>query len=194
MIMEVISILLGVILFSATGYGYGGIALYRFSYLVDIPSLVIVLVFTVPVLFKSGVWKDFKRAWRLLRKNYICHLSELRRTLDVVEMMQKQVIYAGVICMLLSLITMLCNLSDLASVGPNMAVTILTMLYALVLEMLLLPLQLEVKRRIIDYMEVDTDTESERAAAEKENEVAMTGKESGKADGEAAAGTEDRRS
>lgn len=196
MIMEVISILLGVILLSATGYGYGygGIELYRFSYLVDIPSLVIVLVFTVPVLFKSGVWKDFKRAWRLLRKNYICHLSELRRTLDVVEMMQKQVIYAGVICMLLSLITMLGNLSDLASVGPNMAVAILTMLYALVLEMLLLPLQLEVKRRIIDYMEVDTDTESERAAAEKENEVAMTGKKSGKADGEAAAGTEDRRS
>lgn len=54
------------------------------------------------------------------------------------------------IYMLLSLITMLGNLSDLASVGPNFAVTILTMLYALVLEMLLLPLQLEVKRRIID--------------------------------------------
>lgn len=193
MVMEVVSILLGVVLLCTTGYGYGegGFALYRFSFLLDIPSLVIVLVFTVPVLFKNGVWKDFKRACRLLRKDYNCHLSELRRTLDVVEMMQKQIIYAGVICMLLSLITMLGNLSDLASVGPNVAVAILTMLYALILEMLLLPLQLEVKRRIIDYMEVDTDTESEKAEAGKENGEAEDGKgsdaagrENGKAEGQ----------
>lgn len=162
MIMEIISILLGVVLLGATEYGYGdsGFKLYRLTMLLDAPSLIIILVFTVPVLFKSGVWKDFKRAWRLLKKDYTCHLSELRRTLDVVEMMQKQVIYAGIVCMLLSFINVLYCLSDLASLGPNIAVAILTMLYALLLEMLLLPLQLEVKRRIIDYMEVDTDVES----------------------------------
>lgn len=181
MIMEIVSILLGVVLLMTTGYGYSGygfgIELSRLRYLLDLPSFIIVLLFTVPVLFRNGVWRDFIRAWRLLRKAYTCHLSELRRTLDVVEMMQKQVIYAGVICLLLSLISILGFLSDLASFGPMMAVAILTLLYAVILEMLLLPLQLEVKRRIIDYMEIDTDAEN--AAVVTENRSAkVTGTES----------------
>lgn len=173
MIMEIISILLGVILLGAMDYGYGSgwFELYRLGYLVDMPSFVIMLVFTVPVLLRGGIWKDFKRAWRLLQKRYCCHLSEVRRALDVVEMMQKQVLYAGVVSVLLTFITILCNLSDPASLGPNLAVAILTMLYAMIFEMILLPLQLEAKRRIIDYMEVDTDAEgmetsAGRAAAE----------------------------
>lgn len=162
MIMEIISILLGVILLGSAGYGYGdsGLDPHRLTYLIDMPSLIILLVFTVPVLFKGGVWKDFKRAWLCLRKDYSCHLSELRRALDVVEMMQKQVIYAGVICMLMSVIVILGFLSSLEYLGPNLAVAILTILYAVIFEMLLLPLQLEVKRRIIDYMELDTDAET----------------------------------
>lgn len=159
MIMELVSIILGVFLMGTLGYE--GMELYRFSYLIDLPSLVIILIFTVPVLLRGGMWMDFKRAWKLLRKNYTCHLGELRRTLDVVEMVQKQVIYAGIISVLMSLITILRNLSDPMSLGPNMAVAILTMLYAVCFEMLLLPLQLEVKRRIIDYMEEDTDGEED---------------------------------
>lgn len=159
MIMELVSLILGVFLLGTLGYE--GMELYRISYLIDLPSLVIILILTVPVLLRGGMWKDFKRAWKLLRKDYICHLGELRRTLDVVEMMQKQVIYAGIISLLMSLITILHCLSDPMSLGPNMAVAILTMLYAVCFELLLLPLQLEVKRRIIDYMEEDTDGEED---------------------------------
>lgn len=159
MIMEMISIFLGVILLGVIDYGSGWIELPRLGFLVDMPSLVIILILTAPVLLKGGLWKDFKRAWQLLWKDYNCHLSEVRRALDVVEMMQKQVLYAGAISALLTFITILHNLSNLASLGPNLAVAILTMLYAVIIEMLLLPLQLEAKRRIVDYMEVDTDTE-----------------------------------
>lgn len=165
MLMEIISIILGIILLGALDYGSGVLELRQLVYLMDFPSLIIVLVFTVPVLLKGGVWKDFKRAWRLLQKNYTCHLSDLRRTLDVVEMMQKQVLYGGVVSVLMTFITILRQLYDPASLGPNLAVAILSMLYALLFEMLLLPLQLEVKRRIIDYMDVDTE---EEAAAEAE--------------------------
>lgn len=164
MIMEVISIFLGVFLLGAIDYGSGVISPNGLVFFFDPPSLIIILVLTVPVLFKGGMWKDFLRAWKLLKRNYTCHLSEIRRSLDVVEMMQKQLVYAGIISMLISLVHILGMLSDLASLGPNLAVAILTMLYALILEMLLLPLQMEAKRRIIDYMEVDTDVEN--AAAE----------------------------
>lgn len=165
MLMEVISIVLGVFLL---GVGdCGTIEIGRLAFLLDPPSLIIILVFTAPVLLKGGMWKDFVRAWRLLKKEYTCHLSDLRRTLDVVEMMQKQVLYGGVVCVLMTLITILANLSDPTSLGPNLAVAILSMLYALLIEMLLLPLQLEVKRRIIDYMDVDIEAEDEKISIEE---------------------------
>lgn len=171
MIMEIISILLGVFLLGAIDYGSGVISPRGIVFFIDFPSLLIILVLTVPVLFRGGIWKDFLRAWKLLKKSYTCHLSEIRRSLDAVEMMQKQLVYAGIISMLLSLVHVLGMLSDLASLGPNVAVAILTMLYAVIFEMLLLPLQMEARRRIIDYMEVDTDVES--AAVES---TAMTEK------------------
>lgn len=168
MIMEIISIVLGVILLGAAQYGYGGggFDFSRLIYLIDIPSLIILLIFTVPMLLRGGAWRDFMRAWKLLRKEYSCHLSEVRRALDVVEMMQRQVIYAGVISALLTFITVLHNLSGLESLGPSLAVAILTVLYAMIFEMLLLPLQLEAKRRIIDYMGVDTDVEGTAGTGE----------------------------
>lgn len=166
MIMEIISIILGVFLLGAVDYGSGGgIELPWLGNLVDIPSVIILMIFTVPVLFKGGMWRDFKRAWQLLNKSYSCRLSELRRTLDVVEMMQKQILYAGSVCLLMTMIAVLHMLSDLASLGPNLAVAILTMLYALFFEMLLLPLQFEVKRRIIDYMDIDTEEKVTMEAA-----------------------------
>lgn len=169
MMMEIVSIFLGVILLCTAQYGYGrgGFEFSRLIFLMDAPSLIILLIFTVPMLLRGGAWKDFRRAWKLLDKKYTSHLSEVRRALDVVEIMQKQVLYAGVISALLTFITILHNLSDFASLGPNLAVAILTMVYAMIFEMLLLPLQLEAKRRIIDYMGVDTEMESGEAAADR---------------------------
>lgn len=160
MIMEIVSIMLGILILLVTEGGFFQEGLRNIAnVLVDLPSLIIILVFTVPVLIRNGVWKDFKRAFFLLKKGYACHLSELKRTQDVLEMLQRQVFCAGIVAMLLTFINIMRSLSDLASLGPNIAVAVMTVLYATVIEMLLLPLQLEVKRRIIDFMELDEDTE-----------------------------------
>ncbi len=87
-------------------------------------------------------------------------------------MLQKQVVYAGIMAMLLTFITIMRQLSDLATLGPNLAVAILTVLYATIIEMLLLPLHLEVKRQIINYMELDGDME-ESDVAEIEDQREM---------------------
>lgn len=160
MIMEIVSIMLGILILLVTEGGFFQEGLRNIAnVLVDLPSLIIILVFTVPVLIRNGVWKDFKRAFFLLKKGYACHLSELKRTQDVLEMLQRQVFCAGIVAMLLTFINIMRSLSDLASLGPNMAVAVMTVLYATVIEMLLLSLQLEVKRRIIDFMELDEDME-----------------------------------
>ncbi|MCM1266943.1 MAG: hypothetical protein NC302_03485 [Bacteroidales bacterium] len=168
MVMEIVSILLGVLILLFGGLQAGGFRSLVFR-LLDLPSLIIVLVFTVPVLIRNGVWKDFKRAFLLLRKNYTCHLGELRRTQDVLEMVQRQVICAGILSMLVTFVIILGSLYDLAALGPNVAVAIMTVLYATVIVMLLLPLQLEVKRRILDYMELGDEPDSAMTAEKMAN-------------------------
>ncbi len=160
MIMEILSIV-GGMAFMMLATCRGGDNVFSPFWFVDFPTLVIMFVFTVPVLMRGGLWKDFERAFKLLKKDYTCHLSELRRTKDVLEMMQKQIWYAGILTMMVSIIFVMVNISDLSMLGPNMAVAALTLFYAVVLEMLLLPLQLEVKRQIINYMELETEGETE---------------------------------
>ena len=63
--------------------------------------------------------------------------------------------------MMVSIMYIMVNISDPSLLGPNVAISILTLFYTVVLEMLLLPLQLEVKRRIINYMDLESDVEAE---------------------------------
>ncbi len=151
MIMEVISIIIGLYLSIVWFIGDGGFGPVL-ARVLDVSSLVCVLALSVPILFKNGLGKDFLRAFKLLRKSYTCHLSELRRTLDVVEMMQKQLICAAAFSAVISIINVLTLLDTPETLGPNIAVAILTIFYAVILEMLLLPLQIEAKRRIINYI------------------------------------------
>lgn len=160
MIMEIISIVGGMIFLILMTYT-GGDRTFALSWFIDFPTLLVMVIFVVPVLMRGGMWKDFKRAFQLLKKSYDCRLSELRRTKDVLEMIQKQIWYAGILTMMVSIMYIMVNISDPSLLGPNIAISILTLFYTVVLEMLLLPLQLEVKRRIINYMDLESDLEAE---------------------------------
>lgn len=156
MIMEIISIVGGMTFLILMTYT-GGDRTFSFDWFIDFPTILIMLIFIVPVLMRGGVWRDFKRAFKLLKKDFTCHLSELRRTKDVLEMIQKQIWYAGILTMMVSVMYVMVNISDTSLLGPNIAVVVLTMFYAVILEMLLLPMVLEVKGRIINYMELETE-------------------------------------
>lgn len=158
MIMEMISIIGGIAFLMFMTYT-GGDKTFEVSWFVDLPTVLIMIIFVVPVLMRGGLWKDFKRAFKLLQKDFTCRLGELRRTKDVLEMMQKQIWYAGILTMMVSIIYVMVNISDPSLLGPNIAVSVLTLFYTVILEMFLLPLQLEVKRRIIHYMDLETDVE-----------------------------------
>lgn len=160
MIMEIISIVGGMAFLIVMTY-VGGDRTFSFNWFIDFPTLLVMIIFVVPVLMRGGVWRDFKRAFKLLKKDYTCRLSELRRTKDVLEMIQKQVWYAGILTMMVSVMYVMANISDPAMLGPNIAVVVLTLFYAVIFEMLLLPLVLEVKGRIINYMDLETDVEAE---------------------------------
>ena len=156
MLMEIVAIIVSIIImiFSIPGGRWSGLA-----YIADWPTLICMLILTLPVLSKEGLAKDFVRAFKLLRKEYRCSFSELRHALDIVEMMQKQILYAGIIVSFQGFFALLHSLDDLATIGPNTSVALLAVFYMAIFELLMLPLQIEAKRRIVDYIELEQDTE-----------------------------------
>ena len=74
-------------------------------------------------------------------------------------MMQKQILYAGIIVSFQGFFALLHSLDDLATIGPNTSVALLAVFYMAIFELLMLPLQIEAKRRIVDYIELEQDTE-----------------------------------
>ena len=140
------------------------------AHLLDAPTLICILFLSLPLLFRKGMGKDFFRAFPMQLKNRYTFshkkgkftfekktvtfsLAQMKRSLDAVEFMQKQILYSGILIVILPAIFMLSRLEDIAAIGPNVAVTLIAVFYTTVLELLLLPLQIEVKRRIINYME-----------------------------------------
>lgn len=74
---------------------------------------------------------------------------------SLVGLLQKQILYAAAILTTFSMIIVLGFLSTPETMGVNTAVALITVLYAAIFEMFLLPMHVEVKRRIIDYMEAE---------------------------------------
>lgn len=149
MIIEILIIIVGFLFMNI--HSSGGLASLYFC--IDVPTFLCILVFSLPMLLRRGMWQDFLRAFRLLRKTYVCSLGDLKRTKQAVELIQKQVLYGGVVVMIMGIIYLLAQLNDPSMMGPSLAVAVLAVLYTAVLELLLLPLQHEVSLRIIDYME-----------------------------------------
>lgn len=152
MLIELVAIIVSMFLMALLFQGGAG-SLKFLTMFLDLPSLICILLLSLPILVKNGLFKDFIRAFKMQSKKFSCSLSDMRRSLDVVELMQKQILYAGGIATIVPVIYVLCIVDDLALVGPNIAVSLMTVFYTAILELLLLPMQLEIKRRIIDYME-----------------------------------------
>ena len=164
MVLEILGILLSTVIFFVL---YQTTWTSALANVWDFPTLVCILVLTVPVLFQKRMAKDFLRAFMLLNEKYECNFSELRHALNVVEMMQKQVLCAGCIVTIQGLILVFHKLSDWTTIGPNLNVAMLAAAYTAFLELLLLPLQIAAKQRIVDYMGKEQDTEE----ADKEQDT-----------------------
>lgn len=169
MIMELI-IIIGASCFLSLYCTDLGLGMQSLAYLCDLPTIICILFLSLPLLFRKGMGKDFFRAFPMQLKNRytVSHkdgkltlekktvtysLAQMKRSLDAVEFMQKQILYSGILVVIFPAIFILSGLSGIDAIGPNMAVTLLAVLYTTILELLLLPLQIEVKRRIINYME-----------------------------------------
>ena len=122
---------------------------------IDMPSLLIILLITIPSLCISGLGKDFLRAFSIGKKPY--PLRQLKRSMEAVEMVQKLILCASGFSAVVATVMILSRLDDPAVIGPNLAVVILSVFYMIILEVLLLPLKAHVQNAVTDLMDVEDE-------------------------------------
>lgn len=78
-----------------------------------------------------------------------------------VELLQKLVMYAGLLVVIESMVIVLTSITSLEVLGPNVAVGLLVILYVAIIEILLLPLNVITQKKIAEYMEEDKSPEEQ---------------------------------
>lgn len=134
----------------------GGVYLYPEAFF-DVPVLFCMILFVLPTLFATGAAKDFGRAFQLGKKEL--SIGQMKKALEAVKFVQKLVLYSCIFTMGVELIVVLHNMETPSSLGPNLAAVCQTFLYASILEMLLLPIYLNVQNRLIDAMDIINEEE-----------------------------------
>lgn len=150
--VEIISLLVGMVVLCLSTYKML-FNLWLAERYVNLLILLLLLLLTLPTIIAGGFWKDFTRVISLHQPEQGWKLYELKRSLDAIELIQKQLCYAAVMIVMFQLIDILYNMSDPSTLGPSMANILMTGFYTAIMELLLMPLKVEVKRRIADYME-----------------------------------------
>jgi len=113
---------------------------------VDLPSLVLIITFTVPILFASGLHKDFLKGIKLMRsKENLYSAIELKRMLQAVKLVIKTTLLSGILGSLLGTIAILSNGTFLFE---HFAVAMIALLYAIIFVLILLPIEARIKATI----------------------------------------------
>lgn len=141
--------LLGVILAFALNVMYSGV---RWETFVDLISLFVLLVVVIPVLVQTGLMKDFNNSFRLtIGRKKAADFKEIKRAVEAVSLVRKTLWNTGIFTSCLSVITIMNELSTPESIGPNLAVAILVLSYAAVLNIIFLPIEKQLKIRLIEF-------------------------------------------
>lgn len=125
----------------------------RIGNFVDSSSILFLAALVIPLMLSAGLLKDLNNAIRLVfGKKRDVSLLELKRAKLAVDTMIKVSFCSSILVTMLELVAILHNMSDPAHLGPMISTTILTVLYAAVIGVLLLPVGAMLAQRILEYM------------------------------------------
>lgn len=147
--MYLLSIVCVVVVTAVMGF-VTGISIGR---LFDIISLLLLVLFLIPMLVSAGLLKDFNNAFRLVvGKQCPEGLMELKRAKEAVSLAVRVSIAASVFLSVLSGALILFTAEDLTQLGPSVAVALITLIYGLGLILVLLPLQSRLNLKIQEFI------------------------------------------
>ncbi len=166
--MSIWKIILGILgyllLFSLIGISNGGISFLPMY--TDAMTILYLLAFTPLTLWCTGTLKDFVNGIKItlgIKKTY--SLMELKRAGESMNLtIASQPIFGGIYCAM-SLIAMLYHMDSPQTMGPSLAVVLLSILYALLIALAILPFKIRVHMLLISYAEEDA-TKTEEVSEE----------------------------
>ena len=164
-ILSILGVILSVILMGCAGEnGLAGIPL-SLGHVGDIVNILLVLIVTIPILASSGLHKDFNNAFKLtLGKKEAENLLELKRAKEAIILVTRTVILSGVFFWAFSTIIISYDLFDstdtiekfsdmVRTFFINEAVCILSIFYAMVVSLLLLPIRSRLEIKMAEFMQ-----------------------------------------
>lgn len=125
------------------------------SHYIDMPSLIIILMFVIGSLWVSGFAKDFLNIFKIGKEEL--KIRQLKRTLEAVIFVQKMTFCGAGVFVIVGIIVILSELNSPELIGANLAVAILVLLYAIIIEIFLAPLKAVVQNEITDLMDVEDE-------------------------------------
>ena len=117
----------------------------------DFPSLFLILLLTIPMLFATGLFCDFLRGFSIAvsrKKEYT--MIEMKRALLALHTTMKLVSCIAILVTIVTIVLILVTLDTPEALGPNMAVACLVPLYAVMIDVILLIFHAKVKTRLIE--------------------------------------------
>lgn len=119
---------------------------------INIPSIIGLIAFIVPMFVISGYSADFSKAFNIIIFKKQSSYSELKKASASFSFLNKLLFLCSAFITFIGWIAMLNNMEDLSHFGPNFAVSIVTFIYAFILCFILTPFKGIIDRMIIDYV------------------------------------------
>ncbi|MGB4659627.1 MAG: hypothetical protein WBI07_10625 [Mobilitalea sp.] len=117
----------------------------------DIPTLIVLISLFIPMMFASGLFADFIRAFNIIAtKSKEYTMIELKKSLTAIQLAIKLILASGLLLSIIGVVAVLSQLADPSKIGPSLAVVILSVLYTLFTIILLLPIEYCIKSLLFE--------------------------------------------
>lgn len=149
-ILAILAIILSVAMMTGSSmYGFEVLTVF-----LDPISVLLLAVTSVPILIASGMVKDLKKAVQFCGgKRKANTLAELKKAEESVNMLMQTMIYSGGFIFLFTAVMILGRLDKAEYIGPNLAISLLSLIYALVINIFLLAIKGKLKLMSIEFMQ-----------------------------------------
>lgn len=164
-ILSILGVVLSVLLMGCSGGGGLTNIPVSLAHITDVISVLLVFIITIPILASSGLHKDFNNAFKLtLGKKEAGSLLELKRAKEAVMLVTRTVILSGILFWAFSTIMILYDvigdtdtIEKLSSMFhtffANEAICILSIFYAMVVSLMLLPIMSRLEVKMAEFMQ-----------------------------------------
>ncbi len=148
-VKKAILILVAVVLLFFVLLAAVGGEISRVVIFVDWPSFMIVVFPVLFILAFADLWGDYTRAYKFAFGNKEFTTKELKSSIVALDLSIKMTGLTGAIGTVVGVMSCLTNIVDLSWIGIYVSVIIITVLYALIFNLIQMPIKAKIKKELL---------------------------------------------